>query len=131
VLAQFPPRMLLTAAVLAALTASTSTVLSLPTPGTPPVLPASLPPDPDPVVAEAPVAPQAPPRRAETQADGAARAEPADPPAQRGAAPKPEASPQQQGLTEADWARLPPNLRERVRAACAAGYLSGPHCRDA
>lgn len=148
VLAQFPPRLLLAGAVVTALTASGGIVLLFPTsaPAPQPTLPAApadappAAPAPVPVMAPAPTVPPA-----AGGADIAALATaPSAPPAsprpvanapasRRGATPTPTPVPggERQGLSEADWARLPPGLRERVRIACARGELSGPHCEHA
>jgi hypothetical protein len=54
------------------------------------------------------------------------------PPAAATSRPAPTATPHPDdsldGLSEADWARLPPELRAKVKFACEHGYLKGHHC---
>lgn len=143
---QFPPRLLLAGAVVTALTASGGTVLTFPTATSPG--PAAAP-----VAAAAPAAPASPVAPAEpvtpgpppvaTGADIASLAagsagavvgvpvEPATPARPEPTTREDTVAPDRAGLSEADWARLPVSLRQRVRLACDQGYLSGPHCAHA
>lgn len=131
---QFPPRLLLTGAVLTALTASGGTVLTFPEVTAPAPQSAAAAP-----IAAAPLpapAPSTPPQADGAQIAGLAAA-PKAAPAPRARAERAPSKPDRpvdmygRGLSEADWARLPPNLRQRVRAACDAGYLKGAHCSNA
>lgn len=139
-LAQFPPRLLVTGAVVTALTASAGTVLTFPTAAP---VPQPLRPGPQstgPAIASGPAvaAPATPPVADGAQiaglaagpVPGAARApRPVRTPAST--PPRPVGDPARPGLTESDWERLPVGLRNSVRQACAQGYLSGAHCTHA
>jgi len=123
-LAQSPARLLLAGAVVVALSASTGTALTFPE---------AAPPGP---IAAGPAAPPAvavpaPPPAAGAKIDEPAAPDPV-PPAPRvptgRTAPQPAPEASAEGLSEAEWARLPSSLRERVRLACADGFLTGPHC---
>lgn len=132
-LAQFTPRLLLTGAVVTAMTASVGTVLTFPqaVPSSPVQPSANL-------AAPVPQAlPALPPQAngAQIAELAAAPAAPAGPPA-RAQRSRPETPTQRsagsgEGLSEADWARLPPGLRQQVRLACKQGFLTGAHCTHA
>jgi hypothetical protein len=138
-LAQFPPRLLLTGAVVTALTASAGTVLTFPTATLVPQLqPGPQSTEPASPVGPAVAAPATPPAADGAQiaglaagpVPGATRApRPVRTPAPTPPAPVGDAA--RPGLTESDWERLPVGLRDSVREACGQGYLSGAHCTHA
>lgn len=136
---RFPSQLFLTGAVVCAFTASAGAALTLtasaPVPqlgsaiAVPPV-PAPAAPAPEPPAVEPQVG--APAGEVATNLVEERRREPS--PAPRDV-PRTDESDERSGssagLTESDWQRLPANLRQMTREACASGLLKSPHCKFA
>ncbi|MGH3612031.1 MAG: hypothetical protein ACRDRK_05350 [Pseudonocardia sp.] len=140
---RFSSQLFLTGAVVCAVTASTGAALTLTASAPAPQLGSA--------VANAPVPPPAAavpePPADEPQIDAPAGEQatslveerrrepsPAPPDAPRDAPRTDESdgpSGSGRGLTESDWQRLPANLRQMTRDACASGLLKSPHCETA